>query len=548
VAMQVPPSVNKMDVLNEYFGRFGPVSALQINQSRHEAIITFGRLEDAEEALKWPVLNDPSIGLRPWRAKAGQRGPDEAPADDDATLSLPVTVPVQPVQSGPAVVRQASSNMMLESGAIQQAKRKKEELEERRKLLLSGLTDQLKIVMSKISDPATSEKNREQLQGILASIKEKISALTPVEQEKETARRQLQQQKRPAPFQAKKHTLDNRPRPSSVLLSKLPEELRGQESEVRLRDALGEGVEWVRKWSEDGTSCVVRFSDRRLAEATIQAQKVWGYAAQLQEEERPPPFRRKPPGPRIPRQRHTHKVYRPPPMPAQEVPPSPETEAFDSDVPEDELPSYAIAEPEQELQMAEAEVDLEEAAENGAAPQDSSMPIEEAAPSEDTGAALEASQMQPEKEAAAENGMAPAELSATEPSAEEPPASEPLVTEPPATEPPAVEPPAAKPSATEPTPAEPEAMEPEAAEATEPAPEATDTTMQASEAAESGEADAAPTELAEGDQVKDPEPKAKAKAKSKAKAKASATKASAKPKATAAKASAGRGRGRGRGS
>eukprot|EP00439_Symbiodinium_sp_Y106_P047348 s4598_g6.t1 len=64
VVMQVPPGVNKMDVLNEYFGRFGPVSSLQINQVRHEAIVTFSRMEDAEEALRYPVLNDPSIGLR----------------------------------------------------------------------------------------------------------------------------------------------------------------------------------------------------------------------------------------------------------------------------------------------------------------------------------------------------------------------------------------------------------------------------------------------------------------------------------------------------
>ncbi|CAE8622197.1 unnamed protein product, partial [Polarella glacialis] len=80
VAERVPPSVNNMDVLNEYFARFGPVSALQINQNRHEAIVTFARMEHAEEALRWPVLNDPSIGLRPWRAKAGQRAPNEAPA------------------------------------------------------------------------------------------------------------------------------------------------------------------------------------------------------------------------------------------------------------------------------------------------------------------------------------------------------------------------------------------------------------------------------------------------------------------------------------
>jgi len=104
VAELVSPSVNNMDVLNEYFGTFGPVTALQINHHRHEAIITFGRLEDAEEALRWPVLNDPSIGLRPWRSKGKPSSGNHARADA-APTSFPVAQvgapPAPPVASGP---------------------------------------------------------------------------------------------------------------------------------------------------------------------------------------------------------------------------------------------------------------------------------------------------------------------------------------------------------------------------------------------------------------------------------------------------------------
>jgi len=328
--MQVPPGVNKMDVLNEYFGRFGPVSSLQINQVRHEAIVTFSRMEDAEEALRYPVLNDPSIGLRPWRAKAGQRAPDDVPAEVSPTI---VNTPVVP--SIPII---ASGNMTLESNRVLEAKRKREELQDRRKALLSSLTDQLKAVLARISDPQTSERNREQLQTILANIKDKINALTPPQKEQELAKRRLMPPARPmAPYQTK---LDNRPRPATLLLSKLPAEMQGPDGEAQLRDALGESIDWIRDWSDDGCSCTVRFRDRRQAEAAVQGQKLWGYAARIQEEmppQAPHPYRRKMPTPRFNQPRHMHKVYRPPRMAEDKVPGTPETEAFDSDIEDPEV-------------------------------------------------------------------------------------------------------------------------------------------------------------------------------------------------------------------
>ncbi|CAK9033960.1 Asparagine synthetase domain-containing protein CG17486 [Durusdinium trenchii] len=226
-----------------------PVSSLQINQMRHEAIVTFSRMEDAEEALRFPVLNDPSIGLRPWRPKAGQRAPDDVPGEANAPV----------VPSIPII---ASGNMTLESASVLEAKRKREELQDRRKALLSSLTDQLKQVLARINDPSTSDRNREQLQTILANIKDKINALTPVQKEDPAKRRPMPM--RPLPYQT---TLDNRPRPAVLQLSKLPEEMRGPDGEVQLRDALGDSVEWIREWSEDGSSCMVRFRDRRQAEA-----------------------------------------------------------------------------------------------------------------------------------------------------------------------------------------------------------------------------------------------------------------------------------------
>merc|ERR1719454_1667242 len=108
VVERVPSNLNNMDVLNEFFGKYGAITDLQLNKHRQEAIITFDKFEYAEEALKHPVLNDPAIGLRPWRSKGGQaRAPNaflaevhaapaptalpEAPAAESTPTSAPST-------------------------------------------------------------------------------------------------------------------------------------------------------------------------------------------------------------------------------------------------------------------------------------------------------------------------------------------------------------------------------------------------------------------------------------------------------------------------
>eukprot|EP00404_Azadinium_spinosum_P011659 CAMPEP_0180518048 /NCGR_PEP_ID=MMETSP1036_2-20121128/54873_1 /TAXON_ID=632150 /ORGANISM="Azadinium spinosum, Strain 3D9" /LENGTH=191 /DNA_ID=CAMNT_0022530147 /DNA_START=19 /DNA_END=591 /DNA_ORIENTATION=- len=179
--------MNNMDVLNEYFGQFGSVTAVHINPSRHEAIVTFTKSEDAEEALKWPVLNDPSIGLRPWRSKAGQRGPTDGPLLEVVTTvsgGAPASgggAAASTPAAGSFEAEQKPRHMVLESGGLLVKKRQRDELQDRRLALLGTLTNQLKVVMTRISDPKITEKQREQLQTILNSLKDKITAMTPAQ-------------------------------------------------------------------------------------------------------------------------------------------------------------------------------------------------------------------------------------------------------------------------------------------------------------------------------------------------------------------------------
>jgi len=298
VAERVPPSVNNMDVLNEFFGQFGPVSAMRINPNRHEAVVTFCHVEDAERALRWPVLNDPSIGLRPWRSKAGQRGPFDLPADEDVisgplpTSGPPGTMyegwgmaPVSVPDGGSAVPPAADAerpkpqNMQLESGVLSEKKRKLEEVEVRRKKLLQGLTDQMKMVLAKINDPKTTEKNREKMQVLLNSLKDKLTARMPQRKEPE------------------------RPRPMPRAMPPMPMDTFRHMSD----------------WAEEGPASQPMFNSAATVGATVTAA---------------PPVLAPPVSTPQPVVTVALDDDNGPPEPA---PPSCETEDMDSDIPDDEL-------------------------------------------------------------------------------------------------------------------------------------------------------------------------------------------------------------------
>lgn len=339
VAERVPPSLNNMDVLNEYFGTYGPVVNLQINHARHEAIITFSRVENAEEAMRWPVLNDPSVGLRPWRGKAGQRGPHEVPQWDapaalpaaapTATLATAAAAPAATLAAAPPATATAPAadvaaseratdgkdevlaatagaqvpaapawaqatpppafdrsggNLILrkDDAARTAVKTQKQEMEDKRKKLLQCLTDQLKVVMGRISDPRMSEGNREKLQMILNSIKEKITNLTPKKPDPPPLPVAPPSRREPVKY-GRHSVVFNQGRtgggPAQLRLTGLPVELRGDEA--RLRQALGEGTGSIRQWNEDGSACVVYFAQRQLAKAASRAHKVWGFEAEV---------------------------------------------------------------------------------------------------------------------------------------------------------------------------------------------------------------------------------------------------------------------------
>eukprot|EP00929_Paragymnodinium_shiwhaense_P048390 TRINITY_DN24471_c0_g3_i2.p1 TRINITY_DN24471_c0_g3~~TRINITY_DN24471_c0_g3_i2.p1 ORF type:complete len:783 (+),score=240.41 TRINITY_DN24471_c0_g3_i2:237-2585(+) len=159
VANQVPPRHLDFDILNEYFSHFGPVVSLKLNPARHECTVSFGSREHAAAALAKPVLSEPGIILRPFRAHGAHP-----------------TAPSMPVGAGGS---SSSRHLQLENGKALEKKRLTSELTVKRQQMLHQFTEQLKLLMSKMNDPKLSDTSREKYQALMTQIREKMSALSP---------------------------------------------------------------------------------------------------------------------------------------------------------------------------------------------------------------------------------------------------------------------------------------------------------------------------------------------------------------------------------
>lgn len=170
-----------MDHVEGYFSRFGPLTNVQINHSRREAVVSFRNAEDADKALYWPPWGDPHITLRPWKSKEGQLAPHERVAQDTRRPRTPqeaheAAMMMDPMMMEPQAPR---PSLVLVNDEVLQKKNKAQEIESRRKALLQTLTDQIKMVLAKINDGSCSDQQREKWQTMLAQLKEKMMKLTP---------------------------------------------------------------------------------------------------------------------------------------------------------------------------------------------------------------------------------------------------------------------------------------------------------------------------------------------------------------------------------
>jgi len=82
-------------------------------------------------------------------------------------------------EADPMMEQLPASNIHFEGELVRERKRYLDDLDNRKKALLHSLTQQLKVVMVKIRDPATSERHQVQLQTLASTLRDKLQALAP---------------------------------------------------------------------------------------------------------------------------------------------------------------------------------------------------------------------------------------------------------------------------------------------------------------------------------------------------------------------------------
>lgn len=266
ILSNVPEEVNNLDALNRHFRQFGEVLKITCQADQGKAFVQFAVRESVEAASQVAVLNNPDISLawslRPVKGK-GEKGSEKGKAGSKGGNG-------RPAENRTLCCDPEEQRKMDDSRA------KRDELASRKAALLSGLTEQMKTIMAKITDESVSEAKRETLRTLLLSLKEKMDSLghqsmgAPSSKES----RVFSTPKKHAP-----NSLDNRTRtlklglPQGMSLEGVRDELRklgaGDDHVVQLDLEPGEDDQ------PGGDAAIVRFKDRPKAE------KVFGQRSEL---------------------------------------------------------------------------------------------------------------------------------------------------------------------------------------------------------------------------------------------------------------------------
>eukprot|EP00930_Biecheleria_cincta_P039198 TRINITY_DN26960_c2_g1_i1.p1 TRINITY_DN26960_c2_g1~~TRINITY_DN26960_c2_g1_i1.p1 ORF type:complete len:601 (+),score=150.36 TRINITY_DN26960_c2_g1_i1:59-1804(+) len=267
ILSNVPEEVNNLDALNRHFRQFGEVLKITCQADQGKAFVQFAAREFVEAASQVPVLNNPDISLawslRPVKGKGEKGGSEKGKAKGKDGRN-------KPAENRTLCCDPEEQRKMDDSRA------KRDELASRKAALLSGLTEQMKTIMAKITDESVSEAKRETLRTLLLSLKEKMDSLSSYSMgaaiSKDT--RPLGTPKKHAP-----NSLDNRTKtlklglPQGISLEGVRDELRklgaGDDHVVQLDLEPGEDGQ------PGGDAAIVRFKDRPKAE------KVFGQRSEL---------------------------------------------------------------------------------------------------------------------------------------------------------------------------------------------------------------------------------------------------------------------------
>lgn len=172
VCTNVPSELNTLDALNRHFRRFGEVRKLTAHPNEGKAFVQFADRNAAEAAASVPVLDRPEISLawaqRPRRPGGGPGGGGRGGGKG---------------RGGEGKIGQPAENCVFcsdpeEQRRLEHSRLRRGEIHDRKTKLLAGFTEQMKTIMTRMSEDGCSEQKRESLRGLALQIKGKIDAIT----------------------------------------------------------------------------------------------------------------------------------------------------------------------------------------------------------------------------------------------------------------------------------------------------------------------------------------------------------------------------------
>lgn len=163
----IPVELNTFPLLHRHFRQFGEVVKITSHPEEGKAFVQFADRAAAQVASTMPVFDRQDIVLS-WAPKAikGGRGKGSGPGKGE-----PGGPPERPVENRVLVADPEEQSRLAES------KRRKDEVAVRKAQLLGAYTDQMKAIMSKLTDETMSEARREAMRTLLLQIKDKMDAL-----------------------------------------------------------------------------------------------------------------------------------------------------------------------------------------------------------------------------------------------------------------------------------------------------------------------------------------------------------------------------------
>eukprot|EP00747_Dinoflagellata_sp_TGD_P223460 gnl/TRDRNA2_/TRDRNA2_95019_c1_seq1.p1 gnl/TRDRNA2_/TRDRNA2_95019_c1~~gnl/TRDRNA2_/TRDRNA2_95019_c1_seq1.p1 ORF type:complete len:407 (+),score=116.03 gnl/TRDRNA2_/TRDRNA2_95019_c1_seq1:159-1223(+) len=151
-----------MATLNRHFRQFGEVVKLTVHPLEEKAFIQFAAQSAAEAAIQaTPVLGHPEIAMAWVPKKGGPKGKGKKGGPGDRIIENRTYI------TNPE-----------ERARFDATRRQELELRSRKTALLTGLTDQLKVIMSKLKDENLDEAKRQSLKTMMKVIKDKMDAFS----------------------------------------------------------------------------------------------------------------------------------------------------------------------------------------------------------------------------------------------------------------------------------------------------------------------------------------------------------------------------------